>query len=288
MSLFHRADEGSAYYEHMKRRVSQVTGARSAIDKMWRKYEQHADSNFAVEFALHPRERFWEMLLTVSLLEAGFDLSCPKPGPDIRLQTDAGPIWIEAVAPTPGSGPDEVPEPPENATFDYPEDQIILRFRSAIEAKHRRRTDYINRGTIAASDPYVVAVSGGQMPVLIDMSGSPAILKAVYPLGAPQIRVELATGRAEDGGFALRPHISKAGGAPVSTTCFVGEEHSGISAILFSEANFLMTPEQAREEFLVIHNACASSPLTERWLGFGREFFPLDDGEGISGQIVQL
>jgi type I restriction enzyme S subunit len=136
-TLFEQRDSSSPEYDHMYNRIMQVPGARQRFDDMWQIFQPYADPNFEDEFLLHPRERFWEMMLTVALLDGGIDISCPKPGPDIRISSDDRTVWVEAVAPSSGLGPNSVPIPPDDKMFDYPEPQIILRFRNALDNKYK-------------------------------------------------------------------------------------------------------------------------------------------------------
>ena len=102
---------------------------RQIADELWGRFFPYADPLFPHEFALHLHHRFWEMYLAVSLLENGLLLQ-PKrssKGPDIHLKLALGDVWVEAVAPDEGQGPDAVPPLRDNASFGpVPEDKIIL------------------------------------------------------------------------------------------------------------------------------------------------------------------
>lgn len=266
----------------------QVPGARQRFDEMWQIFQPYADHNFENEFLLHPRERFWEMMLTVALLDGGINISCPKPGPDICISSDDRTVWIEAVAPKSGSGPNSVPIPPDDKMFDYPEPKIILRFRNALDEKFKGYKKYIDNGPVRANDPYVIALSGGQMNVLIDSDEAPAIMKTVLPIGPPSVRINTETHKIEDWGYAQRPNVFTVNDSPVSTEFFLDPQYSSISAVLFSEANFLISPAVARKNFLVIHNPTATNPLPKGWLGFGRECIPRIEGDTLIAEIKSV
>ena len=272
----------------MYNRIMQVPGARQQFDDMWQIFQPYADRNFEDEFLLHPRERFWEMMLTVALLDGGIDISCPKPGPDICISSDDRTVWIEAVAPSSGSGPNSVPIPPDDKMFDYPEPQIILRFRNALDNKYKGYKKYMDDGPVGANDPYVIALSGGQMNVLIDSDEAPAVMKALLPIGPPSVRINTATRKIEEWGYAHRPNVFTVNGSPVSTEFFLDPQYSSISAVLFSEANFLIDPTDARKNFLVIHNPIATNPLPQGWLAFGRECIPRTEGDKLIAEIKSI
>jgi hypothetical protein len=74
-------------------------------------YEWHADNEFRMELRRTFDARYWEMYLTTSLIFAGYEVTCPKPGPDVGIIYRGQRIWFEAVAPDCGDPgkPDSVP-----------------------------------------------------------------------------------------------------------------------------------------------------------------------------------
>ncbi len=82
------------------------------VQLLWERARQYVDVDIAAKAArsLHPH--YWELLLANALLSAEFELvtraergECDK-GPDLACRTPR--LWIEAVAPTGGEGPDAV------------------------------------------------------------------------------------------------------------------------------------------------------------------------------------
>ncbi|MDZ4063660.1 MAG: hypothetical protein U1E22_03235 [Coriobacteriia bacterium] len=195
---------------------------------------------------------------------------------------------MEATCPGRGEGPDAIPIPPSDAMFDYPERQIILRIRGAVDEKSRQYRSFVPKGLVGASDCFVVAVNGMRFPFIAEDANSPAILKAVMPVGAPQLLVNRATGEMRDGTFAYRPALSKRNGSDVATTCFLDPAYAHISAALFSEANFLMdaNSESANRYVTIVHNPLATNPLPPGWFGFGSEVVLSVDEEAVSWSLV--
>jgi len=273
-----RGEPGSEY-ERMWKRLFEVDGASERVEAMWLRFQPHADPDFITQFVMHPKERFWEMLLT-TVLDDCFELIPTKAGPDVCIASSPRPIWVEAVTPSVGSGDDEVPRlPDEGGLITYPEAQIILRLRSALQAKLEAYNRYLESGIVDPADPYVVAISAGRVYETL-MDPNAAILKTVLPVGHPQLLINTETGQAVDGGYSYRPEVTKAGGAMVSTTCFVDSEFAGVSGVLFSEANFLVDTAGTRDGFLFIHNLMAKNPLPAGWLGFGLECLPVIEEDG--------
>lgn len=247
-------------------------------------FRRHADCNFPGEFCRHPEQRYWEMYLTCTLIKRGFTVSCPKPGPDVRVTHEGRTIWIEAVAPTPGTpgSLDYVPDMLTGEVQRYPEREILLRFRNAIENKLTAYGRYVETGIVSPSDPFVVAVSGGELEIAFDLPVVPDIVKAVLPIGDQQIAVRLSDGESTAGDYTYRPDVQKSSGNLVRTEVFLDSSYAGISAILFSSSNLLNPPRTDGDEFILVVNPVATNPIPAGFLGFGREYTPVLEADSLS------
>lgn len=289
-SLFSTSPTPDTDYAHVWRRVHEVDGAVERIDRMWSELRQYADSNFVREFPLHPYERSWELILGATLLRRGHRLAVKgSRGPDFKVLLDDRCVWIEATSPTAGTGPDSIPSPPPDALFDYPERQTILRIRGAIEAKHSQFGSFVSSGLVDPTDCFVIAVNSMQFPFLVDDPNSPAILKAVLPFGRPQLLVNRQTGEMRDGTFEYRPAIEKLNGSEVAMSCFLDPAYAQVSAVLLSEANFLMDADSefANRYTTLVHNPLATTPLPRGWLGFGSEIVIRVDDDNVTWSLAR-
>src|SRR5689334_4607144 len=119
--------------EHAKR-------ARAACEALWEIYQPYADPEFLIETRDSLDPRYWEMYLTTSLIDQGFDVVCPKPGPDVGIQFEGRHIWFEATSPSRGAdgAPDQVPEVQSlrlgqtPIVQDVPNEKMILRYPNSI------------------------------------------------------------------------------------------------------------------------------------------------------------
>lgn len=133
---------------------------RQYFEGLWQRYKPYADANFGGEIARQFHSRFWEMYLACTLMDQEHDLIRTRGGPDICIKNGDGPIWVEATAPSRGEGPDALPEPEIRVgsrpmAIRIPENDIILRFRSALEGKLRKYLEYRRKGKIACGEPFV-------------------------------------------------------------------------------------------------------------------------------------
>jgi type I restriction enzyme S subunit len=202
---------------------------------------------------------------------------CPKSerskgpaGPDILLEREGNRIWIEAVAVTRGdpSKADSLvePNPPE-----IPEEKIVLRYTSAIGEKYRKYFRYLEKRIVNEADAYVVALNGSALGYWQSPAWDvPRFLKALYPIGKPQLLLDKKSREVVDTGNQPRFTIVKAQGSPVSRQAFIDRRWRGISAVIHSCAHADMGRFCAYEdvrrlgfEFEIAYSPLARQPLSQ-------------------------
>jgi hypothetical protein len=224
------------------------------------------------------------MFLGCSLLDIGFNLvrrSAQKSaGPDICIAEPGRHVWIEAVAPTPGAGPDAVP--PLDADGGWiSEEHIVLRIRSAIEDKHRLYEKYLDARIIDEVDAFLIAVNGGRIPHadVAFPDEVPYSIQAVLPLGAPSATIDTMTLAVVAQGFAHRPRIVKQSGTEISTTVFLDPAYQGISGLLFSTVHPVRSAGGGVRALSLLHNPIAAQTrrLPAGWLPGTVEWWVAND-----------
>jgi hypothetical protein len=114
---------------------------RCFVESLWERYEPSGDGNdhFLGDAGIHFRQRFWEMYLYCALQDRGTEvkktIGRARGGPDYSLEIGGTKFWIEATAPTVGSGSDKVPYPVLGRADYVPETRIKLRYTNALEGK---------------------------------------------------------------------------------------------------------------------------------------------------------
>jgi len=244
------------------------------------RYLPFADANFDTELYLNFGSCFWEMYLACALLDRGLPL-LPRSqrdtaGPDLCIQGDGNRIWIEATAPRAGKGTDAVPGIFEGNGW-IPESQIVLRYRSAVEEKHKRWLKYVDSGIVSVDEPFLVAVNGFQIP---DGNNAfpdevPYQVQSVIPLGAPSVTIDRETGEVLRQGFETRWHIRKKSGVQVSIGVFLDDAYAGISGLLFSAAHPLYLQQSGIAPLSHLHNpkAVGTKALPRGWVQVGMEYW---------------
>lgn len=261
-------------YERL-RDDSELLDLRRRVEELWDQFEPYADPEFIQELASEFHARFWEMYLANALIELGHPPApVGKLGPDLKIDINDEPAWIEATAPGPGQGPDAVSQTQESGWVR--EDRIVLRFQSAIKAKHEKSRKYRKEDNISMSDPFVVAVNGYDIPHTTFDDEIPYTIQAVVPLGSPKVYVDKKSGEIVGSGYQYRPYIEKESGAEVGSRSFVDGDYSILSGVLYSNAG-IYNFRSPGADFVYLHNPCAENPLPHGWLESGFEYWMDDD-----------
>ncbi|GFK35397.1 hypothetical protein [Vibrio cholerae] len=250
---------------------------KELTETLWKQFEPFSDVNFTEELAIDFDARFWEMDLTVELLKQGLDVSCPKPGPDVCVINKDQRIWFEAICPKAGSGADEVPSPMVGGITKVPEDQIKLRYTSAIQEKFKKYERYCEKGTIEKDEPYIIAINSCQIPSARADFNPPRIVRTVFPIGGEVLTVNRSTGEATVG-FEFSATVQKASGTEIDIQYFIDPKYSGISGILFSYSDCCNRPV-SQNDWVFIHNPLARNPIANGLISCAMEYVAKESSE---------
>jgi hypothetical protein len=249
---------------------------RDYCEYLWSRFYPYADEGFVQDFPTHLHQRFWEMYLGATLLDAGHSIVAPKPGPDFGLTLGGQRIWIEGVTATPGDvgKPDSVPrfEPNESGISSgyVPQDQITLRCTTAISAKfpeqYRR---HLKRGIIGENDCYIVAVNHAEAYYWAEVGTPPFMLRAVLGLGSIFVAIDRESRDITKQGVLYRGSIAKSTGAEVDTALFLTAESAPLSAVIGSvttigaPVHFQNAREALGQDFRLIKNPMARNAVPD-------------------------
>lgn len=257
---------------------------KEILEEFWKQYEPFADRNFPSAFAQDPHSRFWEMCLACGLLNLNFQLlpTClrGKAGPDLCLHNNGNRIWIEAVAPTGGTGPDFLTDRPSSNAFFVPEDKIVLRLCSGIMEKWRKLDNYLHTGIIGDNEPFVIALGTAALPEDLSLTLPDPFLtdeihcavQAVYPVGDFQVMIDTKTMTVVSSHFERREAIKKQKGSEVPTNTFLCAKFSRVSGLIFSNSRISQINLHPENELSYIQNYLADQKLPQGWLQTGEEW----------------
>lgn len=274
-SFFLQCNDSDRAYANVRDNPSCI-GWRTFVEDLWERYKPYADRHFLRDAVSHFQERFWEMYLGVTLLEHEFTIErVSNTGPDFYIRDRSSGIWIEAVAPGSGEGPDAVPQPVFNSgkAQIVPNEEIILRFRSAIASKYQRFMEFIASGPVEISDSFVIAINTKRILNIIPETEVPTIVQSVLPFGARQARIDPKRMEVVDVGYQYRGEIIKQSGNPVSTTIFQDSEYSNLSAVWCSSVDCANAPSKFGSEFILVHNPNANKRIDLGTFRFGKEYW---------------
>ena len=250
---------------------------RELVEDLWSRFARlNGDPHFLSDARANFHQRTWELVLAGVLDEAGLQLvGVAADAPDVCIGAEAGAVWVEAVAPTPGTGGDraeriitreEQTALGSRAIYLLDHDKMILRYTAALRdkaslTKHKSggsKSQYVgfrDRGVIAESDPFVVAINAGLIDDADLERHVPTIVRAVLPIGEAVYSLPIGFEGEPRVDFPYSDVVAKASGAAVSTSAFLSQEYENVSAILFSPHGVWNVRDLSGEEFICIVRA---------------------------------
>lgn len=263
-SVFFAADAADDMFY---RNLRESTGARAQqirahCESLWERFAPYADDQFLAEVPRRFHARYWEMYLGVTIMDCGYEIVAPKPGPDLGITVDGHRVWFEAVTAT--AGAEENPEQVPGFVFGHmqqvPNEQMILRYLSAISEKVlRQRPRWIEGGHVNAHDCLIVALN----PKLIDHeifdTIPPRIVQVAYPVGPLAVVVDARTGRHLETRAQVRASIQRVSGADVATGVFFDEGYAALSGLICSRVDVANRPDILGADFQFLPNPCATT-----------------------------
>lgn len=251
---------------------------KSFVEKLWARVQHLTDPHIREDARNHFHQRFWEIYLAVTLLERGIDLHRHgKEGPEFYALVGNRRVWFEAIAPGPGIGLDQVPQPVLGEATYVPTEKILLRFTQALDTKRKTHVAALAKGIVSADDPYVLAINSRGIPYARYGNTMPYFIQAFLPFGPLTHKFDAKTLELKDSYYPYRSEISKLSGSAVSTRTFLDEEASFCSAVLHSGVDCANHPNQLGGDFSALYNPRAQSPFDAIVLSWCEQFTLRDE-----------
>jgi hypothetical protein len=174
------------------------------------------------------------MYLTIGLVRLGFPvLTFSKDDrPDILLDFEDTKVWVEAVAPKPGTKSDAVPEPVLNSVQDLPMRECLLRLTQAVTDKREGLNCYVERGIVSENDAFIVAVNACALNRFGSLLGWPHPVMLRVLAGAGDLAIPLNKSSEP---YSIRQEATiRDSGSPVNLALFYSNEFSSITGVLYS------------------------------------------------------
>ena len=228
------------------------------------------------------------MYLTTYLMGEGYEVCCPKPGPDVGIECENRRIWFEATSPTRGAddAPDKVPAQrvvtlgDEPVVQDVPNEKLVLRYLNSISTKYREQfASWQQLGIVGAEDAFVIAINPRGLGFEYADTQPPRILQAAFTLGSPYAVIDQKTLEPVGAGYQFRDSIAKASGTLVQTGVFQQKEYSGLSGLLCSRVDAVNQPKKMGHDFQLVPNPHAANPLPKGFRLKGT-YFRIESADG--------
>lgn len=268
-ALFTGGDDCGLSYRNVRdAKDGPLRSARFRMEYLWRFFEPYADKDFKSELRTEFDARYWEMYLTVSLILAGYEVTCPKPaGPDVGIRYKGKRIWFEATSPNRGT-PGRSDYVEDTGDGSVPEDKIILRYLNSISTKYKEQyANWLKKGVVSADDAFVIAINPWAIPFDQFDGSPPRILQAAYTAGPPYtVEVDPKTMKMVRASYPLREAIKKGKNErgediEVTTGVFQSKEYAGLSGLLCCRVDAANSYGELGGNFQLAPNPYAAAPL---------------------------
>lgn len=251
--------------------------AKAFTESLWPIYRHLADPHFRSDARNHFLQRFWEMYLACSLIERGFELQrVGNEGPEFFFLCEGQRIWVEAIAPSAGTGPDRVPEPEPGKVNNVPIDKILLRYTNALREKLQKLKGAIAKGIVAPDERILLAINSRGIPHAPFSGEMPYIVKALLPFGPLSIGINRETREVVDTFYQYRPEILKENLSSVPTTAFLDSKYNSFVGVLHSATDCANRPDVNGADFLLLHNPSAQIQLPRNLFSWCKQFEYVD------------
>ena len=246
-----------------------VCKIRQKLECLWNTYQPYADLNFRQEFAKHPHQRFWEMLLCCRLLAWGKNVIPkkyrPQQGPDILVRDAEQQIWIEAVTPTVGQ-PGKLDTVPglrvDDDAHAVPDSQLLLRIAQVLEEKRKKFSSYLDNSIVDPNDLCIIAVNGGDQ-------GGFGGFDSVFEPAVYQNRIK--TSGDEFWRWDTPCLVQKSNNALVQASVFVTAGYKGIAGAMFSPS-MIGNLANSKIEIQYFPNPNSIRRITTNWVPWAKEY----------------
>ena len=255
---------------------------RQHVEEIYSLTKDVLDKNFREQIKSDFHSRYAEMYFAAVLIDRyGLNISHNKAdkGPDFFLEDSK--CWIEVVSVTDGSAdnPNSVPKLVLWQVQKNPENEVIIRLSSVFCKKSKKMTCDIEKGIVNPSHPIIICISGCAMTErvpIVPMGGLPPIARAVLPIGDLCLSINRKTnvGSRE---YKYSEGVNKkssTGNKPIHTDYFLTDDHSHISAVIYSFTNAAdqLSRDKWGCDFIKICNPKAKNPLPRGFIECDEEY----------------
>lgn len=247
--------------------------AKEFIESLWPTYREYADSHFREDAPNHFLQRFWEMYLGCTLLKYGLKLEPNKgEGPDFSIIYKGTRIWIEAIAPEAGCGPDQIPTFQDGKANIIPTEKILLRFTSALIDKQKKLNIAMNKQIVKPKDLVLLAINSRNITYAPYGAEIPYFIKALLPIGNLTISINPSAKEKTETYHQYRPVILKENRSQVSTAPLLDPKYSSFSGVIHSGVDWANHPLELGNDFDLLHNPSCLQPLPSDLFSWCRQF----------------
>ncbi len=254
--------------------------SRARLERLWVDYAPicaDGPAQFLKGFQSQFVSRSWELYIAGALRSAGHHLiKPPRKGPDICIERGSHRIWVECVAPEPGTGPDavDVRVGADRHTRGTDPNKVMLRITSALSEKVRKIGGYIDDGIVGPRDPVIIALTIAGIPHAdVEEVELPLAVRAIFGIGDFYLAFQPGSDEPPTPGYFQQRQVRKASRALIETTGFIDRSMNVVSGNIFSSTDIGCAPPKIGADLGFVQNPQARVPVPRSLAHFRRTYF---------------
>ena len=146
---------------------------------------------------------------------------------------------------------------------DVPYDKMFIRINNSLDYKYKKYKDFIEE----EEKPYIIAISRSALGYLDDI---PLIFKCLFGLGFQSYK--MINGKLFNAGWKRKKQLIKESGTKIPISFFEEEEHSIVSAVIYSYRSVLNYPKEIGSDCILVHNPMAKYPVDTKIFSYFKKY----------------
>ena len=134
------------------------------------------------------------------------------------------------------------------------------------------------KGIVAPDESVILAINSRGIPHAPSGAEMPFVVKALLPFGSLTVSIDRDSREIIDSFHQYQPTIEKKNKSTVSKESFLNPEFENFPAVIHSGVDCMNHPVHIGEDFLVLHNPAAVSPIPNRLFPWARQLRYENDG----------
>lgn len=218
---------------------------RNFLTELYEKTKQFIDTKGISQSRVDFGGFVWEIYIFNLLQELGLELESKDSGPDAII-TQPDRFYVECISIAEDK---DIKIPGNGQVINVDQDQLLVKLTGALWNKKRQRDEFIQKGRIDGSLPYIVAINSGALRLPQKYLKYPLILQGLIGIHHKYFTVY------GHSGYHFRDTLHR-DGKEIPLKPFLDGSYEGISGVIFCDTNVISLRNQPEELYFIPNPTC--------------------------------